>query len=117
MPTRSLYYNTRANKRVPKDYGAVKKADERRVKLLADARLLSPVNTVLRADKLGQTVIATIVLEPVTWFVFACYFTTAALTRYEVISFSDREDEAFEGAGMLITFMIVFCERRAQPRP
>ena len=66
----------------------------------------------LRFDKLGQTVLLPILFHPVPWLILITYGTTAALTRHGTLVFDqdDLEDgrNAFDGSGILITFMIVF---------
>ena len=92
-------------------YAETKAADQRRKRLLFDARRISPIDTVLRVDKIGQTVLHHLFCHTVTWIVLLAYGSTAVLCRYGYYGgktvFSDAA-ESFEGSDILITFMIVF---------
>jgi hypothetical protein len=84
-------------------------ADARRKALLFDARTLSPMDTTIRIDKLGQTVVVRLLRSPVTWAVFAVYGVTAFACRQDYWRFHDRMmGDSFDGSDTLITFMIVF---------
>ena len=92
-------------------YAETKAADQRRKRLLFDARRISPIDTVLRVDKIGQTVLHHLFCHTVTWIVLLAHRSTAVLCRYGYLGgktvFSDAA-ESFEGSDILITFMIVF---------
>lgn len=95
-------------------YHATREADKRRKALLKDARRLSPIDTVLRLNKLGQTVLGRLLTHSVTWIVIATYAATATCSHYGYLPFTEEEltdRDSFEGSGTLITFMIVFYVR------
>lgn len=89
-------------------YPETKSADKKRKGLLRDARRLSPIDTVLRVDKLRNSALFQLFRHPVVWLILLVYTGTATATRYGYMTFHDLDREAFEGSSTLITFMIVF---------
>lgn len=92
-------------------YIATKKQDQRRKKLLADARKLSPIDMALRFDLTAQTVLPKVCMHPVTWVVIVMFSATAVCTRLGIMTFSDLDRDTFDGSGVLVIFMIVFYVR------
>ena len=93
--------------RVPRDYRETQARDQVRRALLNDARTHGSIDTVLRLDKLHQTVIARLPLHPVTYLVLGTYAASAALTYAGKLSPIQTPDY-YDDFGMLVTFMIVF---------
>ena len=122
--TESLHTKPRkASSKTPLDYAGTKAADSRRKALLFDARRLSPIDTVFRLDKIGQTALVPLFQHPGTWLVIMCYIATAVLTRRGTLHFVDVDRDTFEGGTTLVIFMIVLCAphccsgARAPPPP
>ena len=92
---------------VPATYEKTEQVDLVRKKLLLDGRMLSPIDTILRLDKLRQTVLLAIVRHPVTWIVSGIYATTASLARSGYWSFEDLDRASFEGADLLVRYQPV----------
>lgn len=103
---------TRVGRAQHTTYAATRDVDRKRKRLLLDARRISPMDTVLRVDKYGQTILIALLKHPVTWIVIATYAGTAALCRNGYIHVDDLSlvSDAFESGGIasFITFMVVF---------
>lgn len=93
--------------KVPRNYRETQQLDSLRKSLLNDARRLGSIDTVFRLDKLSQTVLMRLPLHPITYVVLSMHAASAALTRYEYLQPIESSD-IFDGAGVLVTFMIVF---------
>ena len=81
--------------------------DKHRKKLLRYARLASLPTLFFRIDKLPHTVIPRILRSPLVYVVVFAYIAAAALARTGSWSF-EYDANALSGAGLLISFMIVF---------
>ena len=81
--------------------------DQHRKTLLRYARLASLPTLLFRIDKLPHTVIPRILRSPLVYVVVSAYIAAAALARTGSWSF-DYDANALSGAGLLISFMIVF---------
>lgn len=81
--------------------------DQHRKTLLRYARLASLPTLFFRIDKLPHTVIPRILRSPLVYVVVSAYIAAAALARTGSWSF-DYDANALSGAGLLISFMIVF---------
>ena len=108
MQTMSMYEKQEHRKDIPTTYMETLQADERRKHLLSDARLLSPIDMVLRVDKLQNTVLFPLFKHPVTWIVAGTYTLSAVASRMKWIDLPDANGDSFEGAGTMVTFMVVF---------
>ena len=96
---------------VPSTYSELMRKNDEREALLDDARRYSPLTSVFHLQKLPQTVLWRMLCFPMTWTLFVVYLTVALLTRYGVLSLGSHMDlmtEAFSGADVLVTFMVVF---------
>lgn len=105
-------------------YAATRVQDGVRKALLRDARRLSPIEMIVRVDKLRHTVLLPLIKSPMAWIVVLTHLFSAIGSRWGFLSFPDLENEAFDGKASLITFMIVFyvgyvrtCHDHADPSP
>ena len=71
-------------------------------------RTLSPIDTILRFHKLHHTVLLAILRHPVTWLVMGTFVTSAYMARNGVWDADALDQTSFEGADLLVTFMIIF---------
>lgn len=105
-------YDRMKQRKGPRTYEETKKLDAKRKKLLFDGRTMSPINMILRLDKLGQTALVSILYHPVTWIITAIYALVASLNRTGYLdgwwTSSSIDRSSFDGASFLIVFMIVF---------
>jgi hypothetical protein len=81
--------------------------DLRRKMLLALARALSPMMTAMRMELLPKTVLPRLMRRRLMYIVFVTWAITATCARLEITE-SDIEENMFDGAGVMVTFMIVF---------
>ena len=95
---------------VPTSYEGTQELDKRRKLVLRDGRTVSPIDTILRFDKLRQTVLFSVLRSPVTWIVSGTYVASSvcARTGYFDAILEDLDRSSFEGADLLVTFMIIF---------
>lgn len=96
---------------IPQTYKELMRTNDWRERLLDDARRFSPISSVFHLSKLKQTVIMRMLYIPMVWIVIATYAAVAALTRTGHISLAVLEDfssGSFEGAEVLVVFMVVF---------
>jgi len=98
----------KVQKDVPESYEETAAVDMRRKRLLYDARLYSPIDMVLRVDKLTQTVLLPLLRHPVTWIVSLVYSASAIGARYGGLQYGDLERDTFDGTNSMVTFMVVF---------
>jgi len=93
------------------------KDDNQRLELLDLSRTLTPVGTIVRIDKIPRSVLPKLLAQPTQWFILAVYITAAVLQRNGV-DFGPIDGVNFEGAGQMVTFMIIFyvgyCYNRQQ---
>ena len=85
----------------------VQKADAARKRLLALARDVSPMDSILRLAALPRTVLPRILSHSLTWCVILCYAGSTIAVRIGT-EFGDLDLTAFDGSTTLITFMIIF---------
>ena len=102
---------------VASSYAAISQDDRERKKLLKLSRETSPISTITRLDKISRTVLPRLLKQPVQWAVIAVYAASATTARLGVdIGLVDGKD--FNGAGTMVTFMIIFyvgyCYNRYQ---
>ena len=89
------------------------KVADARESLLEEARRYSPISLVLAFSKLPQTVLVRIIWFPITWIILSTYAAIASLTRAGVIDLGKSTSiaehvNAYNGASVLVTFMVVF---------
>ena len=94
----------------PVDYPAIQRLDQKRINNMAEARSHSPLSLAWRLDKLGITILPRIANRLAFWIVIACYFVFALVSQFafHLVSFRDEDRTVFEGANLMISFMIVF---------
>ena len=96
---------------IPESYAALMHTNDYRERLLDDARRYSPISSVFHMRKLPQTVIVRMLTFPVVWSLVGLYVVIATLTRLAIVDFGDADDfdvGAFDGAEVLVVFMVVF---------
>ena len=81
--------------------------DQHRRLLLRYARLASLPTLFFRIDKLPHTVVPRILRSPLVYVVVFAYIAAAALARTGSWTYA-HDGHALSGAGLLISFMIVF---------
>jgi len=109
VQTMNMYEkDQKVQKDVPESYEETAAVDMRRKRLLYDARLYSPIDMVLRVDKLTQTVLLPLLRHPVTWIVSLVYSASAIGARYGGLQYGDLERDTFDGTNSMVTFMVVF---------
>lgn len=69
---------------------------------------LRAVSLVLALNKLPQTVFARLIWFPIFWILLATYAAIATLSRTGVIDLGEPIPSAFDGASVLVTFMVIF---------
>ena len=94
----------------PQDYPAIQRLDQKRINNMAEARSHSPLSLAWRLDKIGITIIPRIVWRLAFWLVVGAYmgFTLVSRFAFHLVSFTDEDRTVFEGANLMISFMIVF---------
>ena len=99
---------------IPRTYRDTMKLADARDALLSDARRYSPISLVLNLCKLPQTVLARIIWFPIVWILLATYAIVATLTRLGHLTLgvagegANENVNAYDGASVLVTFMVVF---------
>ena len=124
-PRSLLYHSSKAAHRIapakhhhssvfgaaPETYEASHKFDDKRVRNVNLARSTSPLAMWWRVDKFLHTIIPRVFCYWCFWLVILVYVFFASVSRfsYHLVDFGDSEDRtAFDGAGRMITYMIVF---------
>ena len=99
----------RDTKRIPSTYKDTMMVADTRDALLEDARRYSPISLVLALNKLHQTVLPRLACFPIVWILMAVYASVATCTHTGIAPKTFVANMAdFEGAGILVTFMVVF---------
>ena len=96
---------------IPQSYADLMKTNDYRERLLDDARKYSPISSVFHLRKVPQTVLWRMFAFPIVWALLAVYVVVATLTRTGHIDLGSSDDfdvGAFDGAEVLVVFMVVF---------
>ena len=96
---------------VPQSYAELMETNDMRERLLDDARKYSPISSVFHLNKIPQTVVWRMMTFPLVWIIVSVYLSLALLTRNAIIhlgEWADFSELTYDGADMLITFMVVF---------
>lgn len=81
--------------------------DKKRKQLLLMAKSLSPMASALKLRLLPRTVVPRLLKHYLTWVVIFTWGITTALARLGFTE-GDIDDAVFNGAGTMVTFMIIF---------
>ena len=76
--------------------------------LLALARELSPMTTILRVGLLRRTVVPRVMSHVLTWCVLGVYAAAAAAARLGVLEYTEKGDGGIENVGTVVTFTVIF---------
>ena len=111
-------FSTSTAERVPKTYRDTMKINGVREAVLNDARRLSPISAVLHANKLKNSIVPRLFSYVIVWIVVGIYAGCATLARLrdrygeffggDPFGDAGMREGAYEGASVLVTFMVVF---------
>jgi len=91
----------------PETFEELMKQDLKKKRLLGLARSLSPMNTALKISLFPRTVIPRLFQRQLTWVVLGTWIGTSACARMGITE-GDIDTGVFDGAGTMVTFMIIF---------
>ena len=110
-------FSTSTVQQVPKTYDDTMKVNAKREAYLQDARRFSPISAVMYATKLRRSIIPRLFSYPIVWVIILMYMACATLARTrdlyierfgDIFGPYELQDGAYEGASVLVTFMVVF---------
>lgn len=107
-------FHTATVEEVPKTFADTMKLNAMRESVLQDARRLSPISAVMHASKLRISIVPRLFSYQIVWVVLVVYVACATFARSGLADggnvFGDMEEQigAFDGASVLVTFMVVF---------
>ena len=95
----------------PETFEELLAIDDKRKEILHLAKNHSPMTTALKIRLLPRTVLPRLLHHYLTWVVMATFATTCVAARLGITE-DEIDDSVFNGAGTMVTFMIIFYVRK-----